>query len=95
MYARLVLLTTEPGARPAMEQIADSSASQFKAQKGFISISYLVDENETEYGTFSLWESKEDADAALAAMAPTLEKAAAVAKAPPNVRLYEVYEPKG
>jgi heme-degrading monooxygenase HmoA len=95
MYARLVLFTTEPGARPTMEQIADSNVSLFKAQPGFVSVSFLVDEAETEYGTFTLWESKEAADAAFEALKPSLEKAAGVANAPPNIRLYEVYEPKG
>jgi len=48
-----------------------------------------------EYGSLSLWESKEDAEAAAAVMGPKMEQVVSgIAKAPPTRRFYEVYEPK-
>ncbi len=57
---------------------------------------FLVSDDETQYSSFSLWESKSDADAAGAAIsektAGTLHELALEA---PEIRIYEVYKPKG
>jgi hypothetical protein len=53
------------------------------------------DEASGEYGSFSVWESKEDADAANAVIAPRLQQALAeVLQGPPDRWFFEVLEPK-
>ncbi|GAI34457.1 unnamed protein product, partial [marine sediment metagenome] len=47
------------------------------------------------YASLSVWESKEDAEAAGAVIAPQLEQAVSgIVKGPPTRRFFEVYEPK-
>ncbi len=95
MYARLVLFTLGPGMRSAAEKIADEMNLKVKARKGFKSVNFLGDDEAGEYGAFVLWETKEDAKASLEALFPILQsKLAGIAKSPPTVKLFEVYEPK-
>ena len=95
MHARLAVLTVGPGMRSTMEKIADEMAAHYRALKGFQSVTFLGDNDTNQYGTVSLWETKEDAEAVDAALGPALrEKAGDILKGPPEVRFFEVYEPK-
>ena len=95
MYARLVILTLGPGMRSTAEKLADQFAPVLRTLKGFKGVTFLADDAAGEYASFSIWESKEDAEAAIAATAPQLEQAlSGIAKGPPTRRLFEVYEPK-
>ena len=78
-----------------MEKIADEMAAHYRVLKGFRSETFLGNNNTNQYGTVSLWETKEDAEAVDAALGPSLrEKAGDILKGPPEVRIFEVYQPK-
>ncbi len=95
MYAQLVMLTLGPGARSAAEKLADQFAPALKTLKGFKRVTFIGDDTVGEYGSLSLWETKEDVEAAAAVLGPKLEQAVSgIAKAPPTRRFFEVYEPK-
>jgi hypothetical protein len=95
MYAQLVMLSLGPGTRSAAEKLADQFVPALRTLKGFKRVTFLGDETTGEYGSLSLWESKEDAEAAGAVIGPQLEQAVSgIAKAPPTRRFFEVYEPK-
>jgi len=95
MYAQLVMLTLGPGTRSTGEKLADQFAPALRALKGFKRVTFFGDETVGEYGSLSLWESKEDVEAAAAVLGPKLEQAVSgIAKVPPTRRFFEVYEPK-
>ena len=95
MYAQLVMLSLGPGTRSTAEKLADQFAPALRTLKGFKRVMFLGDETVGEYGSLSLWESKEDAEAAGAVIGPQLEQAVSgIVKAPPTRRFFEVYEPK-
>ena len=95
MYARLTMFTLGPGMRSTMEKLTDQFASVLKTLKGFKSATFFGDDTVGECGCLSLWESKEDVEAAGTALGPKLEQAlSGIVKGPPTRRLFEVYEPK-
>ena len=95
MYASLSMITLGQGMRSTAEKIADQSVPTLKALKGFKGVTFLGDVTVGEYSSLSLWESKEDAEAAAAVMAPKVEQAVSgIAKKPPTRRFFEVYKPK-
>ncbi len=95
MYASLLMLTLGPGMRSAGEKLADQFAPALRALKGFKRVTFLGDETVGEYGSLSLWESKEDVEAAAAVIGPQLEQAVSgIAKRPPTRHIFEVYESK-
>ena len=95
MYAQLVMLNIGPGMRPIGEKLASQFILVLKSMKGFKGVTFFADVKVGEYGSLSLWESKEDAEAAAATTGPKLEQAlSGVVKEQPTRRLFEVYEPK-
>jgi heme-degrading monooxygenase HmoA len=94
MYARFLKFNTDPSRRSEVEALADEAFAIAKKQQGFISIHIVVSSDESEYGSFSLWESKNDAEAGGSAIRSetgvTLQK---LASAPPTIDVYEVYKP--
>jgi hypothetical protein len=81
--------------RSTAEKIADEIIPEVKARKGFKSVASLEDDEAGKYGSFILWESREDAEAAKEALFPILQNAlTGIAKDPPTIRLFEAYEPK-
>ena len=63
--------------------------------KGFKSATFFGDPAAGEYGNLILWETKEDAEAAGAAMLPGVEQAIkGIATAKPSRKIYEIYESK-
>ena len=95
MYARLIKLNLGPGARKTAEGIADAAARIFRASRGFKSVTFFMDDKAGEYCGFSVWESMDALEAAVAAVQPVLkEKAGDLLKTPPQAGHYEVYEAK-
>lgn len=94
MYARQLVFKANPDRRPEVEKLADQAFGFMKSQRGFISVHFLILDDETQYSSFSLWESKDDADAAGAAVsektAGTLHE---LALEPPELKMFEVYKP--
>ncbi len=95
MYASLVVVKLGPGMRSAAEKMADQFAPALRTLKGFKGVTFFADETTGEYGSLTLWETKEDAEAAAAVTGPKLEQAVSgIVKAPPTRRFFEVYESK-
>jgi heme-degrading monooxygenase HmoA len=94
MYARLVTFNLGPGMRSKAEQIADEMIPVAKGKKGLKDVHFLADVEGEEYGALLLWETREDAEAGKEALFPILQgKLSGIAKGPPSLKLYEVYEP--
>ena len=94
MYARVTMFRADPTARPKLEKLTDELLPVFQAQKGFKSVYFLADDALGEYEGISLWESKEDAEAAAEAVNPIVQEGLAdIALGAPSRRLFEVYEP--
>ena len=95
MYARYFTFKTKSGMRSELEVLSDQVFGFMKSLQGFISVHFVVSEDESVYGTFSLWESKQDAESAGESLRSrtraALEKLTAE---PPTVQVFEVYKPK-
>lgn len=95
MYARQLVFKANPDRRAEVEKLADQAFGFMKSLKGFISVHFLVSDDEKQYSSLSLWESKGDADTAGAAItektAGTLHE---LVLEPPEIQIYEVYKPK-
>ena len=95
MYARLIKFNLDPKDRAVAESLADAATKLYRASPGFKSISFFMNVPAGEYGSFSVWESKEAVEAASAKAQPLIkEKVGALLKNPPSVTAWEVYEPK-
>ena len=93
MYVATTMFTTPPGMREKMEQLADRMLAGMKQMKGFVSITFVMDEEDNEYGGFAMWESKEDAKAAMVQTGSQLDEAlAGIVIGPLRRKLFEVYE---
>ena len=93
MYVATTMFTTPPGMREKMEQLADRMLVGMKQMKGFVSITFVMDEEDNEYGGFAMWESKEDAKAAMVQTGSQLDEAlAGIVIGPLRRKLFEVYE---
>lgn len=94
MYAGKTMFDMPPGARPQMEQLADKMLLAMSEMPGFVSITFLVNEASNEYGGIALWETKENAEAAMSITDAKLDEALAGSVIGPLRRtVYEVYEP--
>ena len=95
MFAQLVMLTLGPNMRSTGEELAEKFAPALRAAKGFKRVTFFGNDEVGEYGSLSIWETKEDVMAAATLLQPNLEKAVSgIAKSPPTRRFYEVYEPR-
>lgn len=94
MYARFLKFNTDPSRRSEVEAVADRAFEIAKQQQGFISIHFVISSDENEYGSFSLWESKDDAEtgggAIRSQIGATLQE---LATAAPTIDVYEIYKP--
>jgi heme-degrading monooxygenase HmoA len=95
MYARVFSFQSVPEKRKAIEAMANDLYAFTKSLDGFVSATYMVSDDEQEYSSVTLWESKEAAVEAGESMrkksASVLE---AVVTAPPKLVINEVYDPK-
>ena len=99
MYVRLNMFSVGSGQRAEFERLADQFAPIFRAQKGFKSVTFFeADAAAGEYGSFSLWDTREEAEAADAALMPQLRQAVGglglQMRGTPIRRIAEAYEPK-
>jgi len=93
MHAILTLFTLGPGTREIADKTGKQMAPVLAGLKGFKSITLFGDYETGEYGGVSLWETKEDAEAAIAAVRPKMEEAYRdMLKEPPTMRVFEVFE---
>ncbi len=96
MYARLNKMNVGPGQREFAEGMADKIAPVMRSLNGFRSVTFMGDFETGEIGGLSVWETKEDADAAGETMASMFQEAVGdKLKGPPDIKVLEVYEPKG
>ncbi len=95
MYARYLTFKANPGVRSDVEALADQAFGLMKSLQGFVSAHILVSEDDNEYGSFSLWESRRDAESAGESVrSKTSEALQKLAVEPPTERIFEVYKPK-
>jgi heme-degrading monooxygenase HmoA len=95
MYARLVIFEVGPGKHSTIEDLVEEFDALYRSQKGFRHVFIIGDETSGEYGSFSVWESKEDAEAANAVIAPRLQEALrSLLQGPPERWGFEVLEPE-
>jgi heme-degrading monooxygenase HmoA len=93
-YAALVVFTLGPGTREIADKAGEQFGGMLQAMKGFKGMTMLADYDAGEYAGMTLWETKEDAEAALAATQPVMkESLGALMKGPPTGKLYQVWEP--
>jgi hypothetical protein len=96
MYARLVIFKVGSGKHSTIEGLVDEFDDLYRTQKGFRHVFIIGDETSGEYGSFSVWESKEDAEAANAVIGPRLQQALTdLLQGPPDRWFFEVLEPQG
>jgi len=60
MYSLLLLFPLGPGMRSTAEKLGDQFSPVHRTAKGFKSETFLADDTGGEYGSLTLWESKED-----------------------------------
>ena len=103
MYALWVSIMAGTENRSLLERLAALAVEGLGIDQGLKGITFVFDESAGEYGgesigeycAFSLWASKEDAEAAAAALDNQLGLGVSgFAVGPPNIRVFEVYEPK-
>lgn len=95
MHARVFSFQSVPEKRQAIEAMADELYRFTRTLDGFVSATYMVSEDEREYSSVTLWDSKQAAvaagDSIRAKSASMLES---VVTAPPSIVINEVYEPQ-
>lgn len=95
MYARFLTFKTMPEQRGHVESLANSMAGVMQSLPGFTGLHYLVSEDSTNYASLSLWATKENAVAAGGLLGErVLGDIEALATEPPQITVYEVYEPQ-
>ena len=91
MYARLVMFNLREGEHSKAQEIADELAPAINARKGCASVTFFGDDATGEHGLFVLWESKEDADAAVKVIGPRLvQRLEGSVQEPPIFKLFKV-----
>ena len=94
MYLRLITFNLEPGMRPMAERLADRFAPLLRACHGLVTVVFFANNATGEYGTLTIWESKEDVETEATIVIPRLQDAlAGICAEQPIIRLYEVYKP--
>ena len=95
MYARYFTFKSTPENRSAIEKLADDVYRHTKSLAGFVSATYLMSDDQTHYISLTVWQTREQAEAAGASIRdlvmPTIQK---LATAAPEVAIMEVYDPK-
>lgn len=96
MHARLVTLKLKPGSMSTAVKLADHAASEIRGLKGFKNVTFFGNSETGEYGSLSLWETEEDAEAVSKATGLQIRDVVGdLLTERPMVRICEVYGPKG
>jgi heme-degrading monooxygenase HmoA len=92
MYVLFTVFTLGPETREIADKLGEKFSSILTGLKGFKRLTMFRDDETGENGGLSLWESKEDAEAALATTGSELKEAlSGVVKGPPKRGVYEVW----
>lgn len=95
MYARLVTLALKPENQSTAEQLADKAGAVMKTLPGFVHLTFFRDDATGRYGSFSVWQTKENAEAVGQATELHIrEMVSDILTEPPSVQILDVYEPK-
>ena len=95
MYARNFTFKSTPERRNAVEALAREIYTRFKTLQGFVTVIYLVSEDETDYRSLSIWDSKEDAEGAGASIRDEFgARLGELVVAPPETVFMEVVDPE-
>ena len=96
MLVRITKAHFDPKYRAEIEKIEDEVAQFYVPENGCKYIRFFGDPETGWYGGFSVWENREQMDAALAPskLAPILERGKSLLIEPPITEVYPVYEPK-
>ncbi|MDA4135595.1 MAG: antibiotic biosynthesis monooxygenase [Thaumarchaeota archaeon] len=94
MKLRLVQFSLGPGKREAAEGVAGAVVPLIRKQQGCERCEFFADHEKGDYGIVVIWSSAQAADAAAAVVGPAMAKAMAKAKGVPEIRLFDVYQPK-
>jgi heme-degrading monooxygenase HmoA len=93
MYVVLTTFTLGPGTRELADKMGGQFTAMLQGMKGFQSMIMFGDYDTGEYGGLSTWETKEDAEAALAGTEEPMKQAVGnLLKGPPVRKLFEVWE---
>ena len=96
MHARLVTLKLKPGSMSTAKQLADQAVSVIRGLKGFKNVTFFGNDETGEYGSLSLWETEQDAEAVSKATELQIRDVIGdLLTERPMVRICEVYGPKG
>lgn len=96
MFARLVTFALEPGNGPATVDLADEQGPIIRRLPGFVSLAFFHDDVGSRYGSFSVWQTRKDAEAVSGVAGLQVKDALKSSmKGRPTVTIYEIYEPKG
>ena len=95
MYERVFSFQSVPEKRKAIEAMANDLYVFTKSLDGFVSATYMVSDDEREYSSVTLWESKETAvDAGESIRKKSASVLEGLMTAPPKLVINEVYNPK-
>src|SRR5690242_6282363 len=93
-YVTIGTLKLGPGQRPFAESIADHGAQGFAQMAGFVSVNFFIDEATNTYGAYSVWASREQAEAADEMLTPQFTQAFGdQLQGSIQTAIYEIYEP--
>ncbi|MCB1775565.1 MAG: antibiotic biosynthesis monooxygenase [Gammaproteobacteria bacterium] len=95
MYARLFSFRSTPDNREAIEAMADGLYAFTKSLDGFVSATYMVSEDEQDYSSLTVWETREAAmNAGESIRQKSSSMLAQFVTVPPETVVNEVYEPR-
>ena len=96
MLVRITKAHVDPKYRAEFEQLEAEIAQFYVPENGCQYIRFFGDPETGWYGGFSVWEKRDQMEAALAPskLAPILERGKAWLLEPPMTEVYPVYEPK-
>jgi len=93
MYVLFTMFTLGPETQEIADKLGEKFSSILTSLKGFKRLTMFRDDETGENGGLSLWESKEDAEAALATTGSELKEAlSGVVKGQPKRGVYEVWK---
>ncbi len=92
MHVLLTMFTLGPGMEEFGDKLGENFSSTLRSQKGFKRLTMFRNDDTGECGGLSIWQSKEDAEAALATTGSKLKEAlTGVAKGEPKRGVYDLW----
>ncbi len=95
MHVRIIEFKLGPGTRQTAERVADELSRFCPSLHGFESVSFFADFETGDYGSYSVWQTQDDADKAADTFMPDLQRRlGSLLKATPVMRSLELYVPR-